>query len=62
MIHRRRRLAARFLAVGLLAAPLFTVDSVTSPRPAEARCNGVNNPVQVQRGRSGIRDTGGRYL
>jgi hypothetical protein len=46
MIHRRRRLAARFLAVGLLAATLFTVDSVTSPRPAEARCNGVNNPVK----------------
>jgi hypothetical protein len=46
MIHRRRRLAARFLAVGLLAAALFTVDSVTSHRPAEARCNGVNNPVK----------------
>lgn len=45
MIHRRHRLAARFLAIGLLAATLFTVDSLTAPSPAEARCNGVNNPV-----------------
>jgi hypothetical protein len=45
MIHRRHRLAARFLAISLLAATLFTVDSLTSPSPAEARCTGVNNPV-----------------
>jgi hypothetical protein len=31
--------------IGLLAATLFTVDSVTSRSPAEARCMGVNNPV-----------------
>jgi len=43
--HRRRRVAARFLVIGLLAATLFTVDSLTSTRPAEARCNGVNKPV-----------------
>jgi hypothetical protein len=46
MLHRRGRLAARFLAISLLAATLFTVDSVTSPSPAEARCVGVNNPVR----------------
>jgi hypothetical protein len=45
MLHWLRRLAARFLAIGLLAATLFAVDSLTSPSPAEARCNGVNNPV-----------------
>jgi hypothetical protein len=45
MLHRRRRLAASFLAIGLLAATLFTVDSLTFPSPAEARCNGVGNPV-----------------
>jgi len=45
MLDRRRRLAARFLAIGLLAATLFTVDSLASPSPAEARCMGVNNPV-----------------
>jgi hypothetical protein len=33
------------LAVSLLAATLFTVDSLASPNPAEARCQGVNNPV-----------------
>lgn len=43
---RRRRLAARLLAISLLAATLFTVDSLASPSPAEARCNGVNNPVK----------------
>jgi hypothetical protein len=45
MSHRGRRLAARFLAIGLLAATLFTVDSLASPSPAEARCKGVNTPV-----------------
>jgi len=45
MTHRLRRLAARFLAISLLAATLYAVDSLASPRPAEARCNGVNNPV-----------------
>jgi hypothetical protein len=45
MFHRRRRLAASSLAVGLLAATLFTVDSVTFPSPAEARCVGEGNPV-----------------
>jgi hypothetical protein len=45
MRHRRRPLAASFLVVGLLAATLFTVDSLTSPIPAEARCNGVDKPV-----------------
>jgi hypothetical protein len=46
MLHRRHRLAARFFAIGLLAATLFTVDSLASPSPAEARCTGVNNPVK----------------
>ena len=45
MINRLRRLAARFLAIGLVAATLFTVDSLASPSPAEARCGGVNNPL-----------------
>lgn len=45
MSHRRRRLAARLLAISLLAATLFTVDSLASPSPAEARCAGVNHPV-----------------
>lgn len=45
MLHRRRRLAARLLAVGLLAATLSTVDSLALPTPAEARCKGPNNPV-----------------
>ena len=46
MLHRRRWLAARFLAVGLLAATLYTVDSLASRRPAEARCAGNGNPVR----------------
>jgi hypothetical protein len=46
MLHRRRRLAASFLTIGLLAATLFTVDSMTFPGSAEARCTGVNNPVR----------------
>jgi hypothetical protein len=46
MLDRRRRLAARFLAVGLLAATLFAVDSLSSPSPAEARCGGPNNPIR----------------
>jgi hypothetical protein len=45
MLDWLRRLAARFLAIGLLAATLFAVDSLASPSPAEARCIGVNNPV-----------------
>jgi hypothetical protein len=45
MLHRRRRLAARFLAVGLLAATLSAVDSLTFPDTAEARCAGNGNPV-----------------
>ena len=45
MDHRLRRLAARFFAISLLAATLFTVDSLASPSPAEARCNGQGNPV-----------------
>jgi hypothetical protein len=40
MTNRRRRLAARLLAVALLAATLTTVGSLTSPTPAEARCDG----------------------
>lgn len=46
MLHRRRWLAARFLAVGLLAATLSAVDSLASPTPAEARCAGNGNPVR----------------
>jgi hypothetical protein len=45
MSHRLRRLTARFLAVGLLAATLFTVDSLAASSPAEARCIGQGNPV-----------------
>jgi hypothetical protein len=45
MSHRGRRLAARFLVLGLLAATLFAVDSLASPSPAEARCKGVDTPV-----------------
>jgi hypothetical protein len=45
MLHRGRRLAARFLAIGLLAATLYAVDSLAAPSPAEARCKGVNTPV-----------------
>jgi hypothetical protein len=45
MIRRGHRLAARFLAIGVLAATLFTVDSLASPSPAEARCKGVDTPV-----------------
>jgi len=45
MSHRHRRLAARFLTISLLAATLFTADSLASPSPAEARCDGVNNPI-----------------
>jgi hypothetical protein len=46
MTHRRHRLAARFLAIGLLAATLYAVDSLASPSPAEARCTGINQPVK----------------
>jgi hypothetical protein len=46
MTHRLRRLAAKFFAISLLAATLFTVDSLASPTPAEARCNGVTHPVR----------------
>lgn len=46
MLHRRRRLAASFLTIGLLAATLFAVDSLALPSPAEARCNGVSNPIR----------------
>jgi hypothetical protein len=46
MLYRRRRLVARFLAIGLLAATLFTVDSLTFPDTAEARCAGTGNPVR----------------
>jgi hypothetical protein len=46
MMHRRHRLAARFLAIVLLAATLYAVDSLASPSPAEARCTGVNQPVK----------------
>jgi hypothetical protein len=45
MLHRGRRLAASLLGVGLLAATLFAVDSLTLPSPAEARCMGEGNPV-----------------
>jgi hypothetical protein len=45
MLHRRRGLAASFLTIGLLAATLFTVDSLALPSSAEARCNGQGNPV-----------------
>jgi hypothetical protein len=45
MLHRRRRLAARVLAVGLLAATLYTVDSLTFPDTAQARCAGNGNPI-----------------
>lgn len=45
MLDRGRRLAARLLAVGLLAATLCTVDSLALPSPAEARCAGNGNPV-----------------
>jgi hypothetical protein len=45
MLHRRRRLAARFLAIGLLAATLYAVDSLAFPDSAEARCVGNGNPV-----------------
>jgi hypothetical protein len=46
MTHRRHRLAARFLAIGLLAATLSVVDSLTFPDTAEARCTGQGNPVR----------------
>lgn len=46
MLRRSRRLAAKFLAISLLAATLVTVDSLASPTPAEARCNGVTHPVR----------------
>jgi hypothetical protein len=46
MLHRRHHLAARFLAISLLAATLYAVDSLASPSPAEARCTGVNQPVK----------------
>ena len=45
MTHRRHRLTARLLAISLLAATLYAVDSLASPSPAEARCDGVGNPV-----------------
>ena len=45
MTHQLRRLTARFLAIGLVAATLFTVDSLAAPAPAEARCVGQGNPV-----------------
>jgi hypothetical protein len=45
MRHRRRRLAASFLTIGLLAATLYAIDSLALPSTAEARCMGVNNPV-----------------
>jgi hypothetical protein len=45
MLHRHRRLAARLLAVSLLAATLYAVDALAAPSPAEARCKGVNTPV-----------------
>jgi hypothetical protein len=46
MLPRRRRLAASLLAIGLLAATLFAVDALALPRPAEARCDGINNPIR----------------
>ena len=46
MSNRLRRLAAKSLAVALLAATLFVADSLTSPSPAEARCVGVNHPAK----------------
>jgi hypothetical protein len=46
MMHRRHRLTARLLTIGLLAATLYAVDSLASPSPAEARCTGVNQPVK----------------
>jgi hypothetical protein len=45
MSHWLRTLAVRFLAISLLAATLYAVDSLASPSPAQARCMGVNNPV-----------------
>jgi hypothetical protein len=46
MLDRRYRLAARLLAISLLAATLYAVDSLASPSPAEARCVGPNTPVR----------------
>jgi len=46
MLHRRHRLAARFLAIGLLAATLSAADSLALPGTAEARCIGVGNPAR----------------
>jgi hypothetical protein len=46
MTHRRHRLVARFLAIGLLAAMLSVADSLTFPDTAEARCLGQGNPVR----------------
>jgi hypothetical protein len=60
MLHRRHRLAARFLAISLLAATLYAVDSLASPSPAEARCTGVNQPVQstfIVSGRTRVSET-----
>jgi hypothetical protein len=54
MSYRLRRLIARFFAVSLLAATLFTVDSLASPSPAEARCNGQGNPVWSNWYRGGV--------
>jgi hypothetical protein len=45
MLHRCRRLAVRFLAISLLAATPYAVDSVALPSPAEARCAGNGNQV-----------------
>jgi hypothetical protein len=46
MLHRLRRLATRFFAIGLLTATLFVADSLALPSPAEARCIGEGNPVR----------------
>jgi hypothetical protein len=54
MNHRLLRLAARFLAVGLLAATLSMVDSLTFPDTAEARCAGNGNPVNSTMSYGGV--------
>jgi len=46
MISRSRRFGTSLVALGLLAATLFAVQSLATPGTAEARCNGVTKPVR----------------
>lgn len=46
MFRRPRHLAVSLLTISLLAATLTMADSLASPGRAEARCNGINNPIR----------------